>query len=102
MLFSHTPKLRSDLLASAVDGRPGCDRHSVTVLTVSRIFRRAVTFLLQFGGYLLRKQNDAVLPGRAISASLNFISKDEGVFREIGYSVGPQSVLRDCVDTKYH
>ena len=28
-------------------------------------------------------KSDAVLPGRAISASLNFISKDEGVFKEM-------------------
>jgi hypothetical protein len=27
-------------------------------------------------------------PRGVISASLNFISKDEGVFREMGYSVG--------------
>lgn len=58
------------------------------LLTVSLIFRRAMTILLQFGGRVRRKQNDAVLPGWVISASLNFISKDEGVFREMGYSIG--------------
>jgi hypothetical protein len=56
MLFCITSASRSDLLARAVDGRPGCDPHSVTVLTVSRIFRRAMTFLLQFGGRALPKQ----------------------------------------------
>ena len=56
MLFCTTSKSRSDLLVRAVDGRPCCDPHSVTVLTVSRIFRRAMTILLQFGGRVLRKQ----------------------------------------------